>query len=75
MDRGSFVDTRSRALDSLKSALAGNAASQAAILEEPLQSQLKAIVEESEEWQAVMFERLVDLDAKDDFVRSKRARR
>ena len=53
----------------------GNAASQAAILEEPLRSQLKAIVDESEEWQAVMFERLVDLDGKDEYVRSKRARR
>lgn len=75
MERGSFVGTRERALETLNAALAGDTACQKAIFEEPLKSQLRVVLEENDDWQTALHERLADLDVNGGNHRSKRARR
>jgi hypothetical protein len=75
VERGSFVDTRVRAMDSLKAALAGDTACQKAVFEEPLKSQLRTILEENGHWQTAMYDKLTDLDGNENNRSSKRARR
>ena len=75
MERGSFVDTRVRAMDCLKAALTGDTACQKAVFEEPLQSQLRTVLEENGHWQTTMYDTLTDLDANENNRSSKRARR
>ena len=62
-------------MDSLKAALAGDTDCQKAVFEEPLQSQLRTILEENGDWQTTLYDRLTDLDAGNENNRRKRVRR
>ena len=75
VERGSFVGTRERAIETLQAALAGETACQKAIFEEPLVSQLQVVLGENDEWQVALHQRLADADVDGNNSRSKRARR
>ena len=74
VDRGSFVATRERALETLQQALAGDAQCQKAVFEPPLRAQLRVVLEENDDWQVALHQRLADLDVNGQ-NRAKRARR
>ena len=74
VERGSFVGTRERAIETLQAALAGETACQKAIFEEPLVSQLRVVLAENDEWQVALHQRLADADVSGQ-NRAKRARR
>ena len=46
MERGSFVGTRERAIETLQAALSGDTACQKAVFEPPLSSQLRVVLAE-----------------------------
>ena len=75
MERGSFVGTRERAIETLQAALSGDTACQKAVFEPPLSSQLRVVLAENDEWQVALHQRLADADANGNNSRSKRARR
>ena len=74
VDASSFVATRERALETLQQALSGDAQCQKAVFEPPLRAQLRVVLQENDDWQVALHQRLADLDVNRNNSRSKRAR-